>query len=310
MRPTWIPVGRYLRSVISPTGSGSEAICRTPSAMAWIVAALSVKRSTNAASLPVARAPVTSRALAASSRSVSRTSVAAIASSAAFLACVPTRASIRAAARARSPTSRMYAGRSRPGTLRLVMRKLYAELSTPGRATMRCSELVGVERLHAVGGADQDHVGAAPRKQAVGDRAGDVVDLRLHLGWIEDAQVLDVEDDVAVVGREALAQVRVPAELDQLVGDVTARHRDHFDRHREVARHADQLRLVDDAHKLLCHRGDAFLPRERAPAAFDHRAMSRRLVGAVDIDRKVGDVSQLDDRNTVAFQPLCGLDLP
>ena len=37
MRPTWMPVGRKRRSVISPTGSGSAAICARPSAIAAIV---------------------------------------------------------------------------------------------------------------------------------------------------------------------------------------------------------------------------------------------------------------------------------
>ena len=40
------------------------------------------------------------------------------------------------------------------------------------------------------------------------------------------------------------------AELDELARDVAARHRDHLDRQRELAEHADQLRRVDDAHEL------------------------------------------------------------
>ena len=87
-----------------------------------IVAGVSVSRSTNAASWPVARAAPTSSAFAAMSRPSARRIAAAIAGSARFLASVSARATSRAAARAASPTPRMYAATSaRPGTLRFVI---------------------------------------------------------------------------------------------------------------------------------------------------------------------------------------------
>jgi len=123
--PTWMPEGRNARSSISPMGSRKAAISRSPSAIAPIVFGVSVRRSTKASSCPAARAAATSSALAARRRASSRRIAAAIASSAAFLRSVPARASMRAAARAASPTLRMYRPMSsnvpRPGTLRLVI---------------------------------------------------------------------------------------------------------------------------------------------------------------------------------------------
>src|SRR3989454_9482722 len=306
IRPTWMPVGRYLRSLISPTGSGSAAICRRPSAIAATVAGFKVRRSTNAASLPVARAPATSWALAARSFASSRRIAAAIASSAESLACVDARARTRAAARARSPTSRMYTERSRPGTLKL----LTPHCNANGGRYRSCSpsELVRVQSFYTVVGAHQDHVGTAPREQTVGDDADDVVDLRLELGGIQDAQILDVEDDVAVVGREMLAQLRMAAEPDELVRDGAPRHRNDLDRQRVAAEHADQLRLIDDAHETLRHGRDDLLPGQRAAAALDHRAVRGGFVGAVDVDGEHVDAGQLDHRNAVTLEPVRGMD--
>ena len=84
IHPTWMPDGRYLRSVISPTGSGSAAMASSPAAIAAIVSASSVSRSTKAASWPAAVAAATSSALAAISAAASSRSAVAMAISAAF----------------------------------------------------------------------------------------------------------------------------------------------------------------------------------------------------------------------------------
>src|SRR6266849_8423817 len=305
-----MPLGLNLSSLISPTGSGKAAISRTPSAMAATLDAASVSRSTNAASLPAPCAAATSCALAASRLFSSRMIARAIASRAAFFAAVGARARRRDAARARSPTSRMYAGKSRPGTLRLVMRDILSrsvltqETGAPSseprtrRATVR-SELVRVERPDAGVGPDQNDVGATIGEQAVSDDADDVVDLHFELGRIQDPHVLNVEDDVAVVGDEIRAQLRMTAELDQLVRGEAARHGDHLDWQRKVPQHADQLRLVDDADELLRHRGDDFFPGQRAATALDHRAVLGHLVGAVDVDGQHVDRGELDHGNAV-----------
>src|SRR5438094_586060 len=65
MRPTWMPDGRYASPVTSPTGSGSFATSRSPSAIASIALAVSVRRSMKASSRPSARAAFTSCAFAA-----------------------------------------------------------------------------------------------------------------------------------------------------------------------------------------------------------------------------------------------------
>src|SRR6185437_14397626 len=130
---------------------------------------------------------------------------------------------------------------------------------------------------------DQDDIGTADGEQAVGHDADDVVDARLELGRIQDAQIGDVEDHVAVVGDEACTQLGVSAELDQFVRHMALGYRDHFDRQRKVAEHADQLGLVDDAYVLRGDRGDDLFPRQRAAAAFDHRAVGGGFIGPVDI---------------------------
>src|ERR1022692_347310 len=305
--PTWMPLGRNFRSLISPTGSARVAISRSPSAIAATPDAVRVSRSTNAASLPDSRAAATSFALAASNSLSSRAIASAIDSSAAFFAAVGALASTRDAARARLPTSRVAASRSRPGTLRLVMPIFYPH-PVLRRDTGGRSELVRVQRSDTAIGAYQNDVGAAIGEQAIGDDTDDVVDLRLERHRIEDSHVLDVENDVAVVGDEVLPELRSSAELDQLVRDEAARHRYHLDRQRKVAQHADQLRLIDDAHKPGCYRGDDLLPGQRAAPTLDHRAVLGHFVGAVDVNRKRVDGSKLEHRDAVTFKPIGGPD--
>jgi hypothetical protein len=102
--PTCIPDGRYFKSVISPTGSGSAAICSNPSAMPAMLLAVSVRRSIIAESRPRFAALSTSIAFAASSTCSSRLIAAAICSSDLFFAAVSAFATRREAARASRPT--------------------------------------------------------------------------------------------------------------------------------------------------------------------------------------------------------------
>ena len=90
-------------------------------------------------------------------------------------------------------------------------------------------------------------------------------DLRLQRDRVEDGEPGDVEDHVAVVGGEALAPRRLPAQPHELARDVAARHRDHLDRQRKAAQHGDQLRLVADADELAAR------PRRRSSRASARR---------------------------------------
>src|SRR5574341_2671829 len=100
MRPTSRPLGRRHIPVISPTGSGRSATCRSPRAMPSRRARVRVRRSTKAAGWAAARAPATSSALAARMRSPWLSSPAAMAWSAAFFVPPLARASSGLAARA------------------------------------------------------------------------------------------------------------------------------------------------------------------------------------------------------------------
>src|SRR5688500_12707655 len=99
------PLGRTQPSTTSPTGSGSAATCRRPSAMASTRRASSRKRSTTVAGVPAASARSTSSALARSTSSVRSTRRSAAARRASSLAAVDAPASTRAAALAWRPSS-------------------------------------------------------------------------------------------------------------------------------------------------------------------------------------------------------------
>ena len=51
----------------------------------------------------------------------------------------------------------------------------------------------------------QQHIGRTQREQAVGDDAGDVVELGFEFGGFHDAEVVHVDNQVAVIGGVAIA---------------------------------------------------------------------------------------------------------
>ena len=103
--PTWMPDGRYLRSVISPTGSGSAAMASSPSAIAAIVCGVERQAVDERGVVAGGRRGGDVLGVGGDERRLRRARIAAaIASSAAFFARVSARASSRAAARAAAPT--------------------------------------------------------------------------------------------------------------------------------------------------------------------------------------------------------------
>src|SRR5690606_28298110 len=86
------------------------------------------------------------------------------------------------------------------------------------------------DRTHAVLLADQQHIGAAMGEDPDRDDAGYLVEAGLHLEGIRNFQMMDVEDDVAVVGDEVLPPDRFSPRLDHLTGDERPCHRHDLDR--------------------------------------------------------------------------------
>ena len=174
-----MPDGRNVRSVISPTGSGSAAICSSPSAIAAIV-------------FGVERQPVDERGVVAGR--LRRRDV---------LGVGGEQRRLVAADRGRHRRERGVLGRGvgarelarrgargvadvahvgsdvgdvrRPRALWLVMAGIVARRRR--RAGRSAPES---QRAHAVVAAEQDDVGAALREQADGDDAGERADLRLQ----------------------------------------------------------------------------------------------------------------------------------
>ena len=112
MWPTLMPLGRRLRPVISPTGSGMAAICSQPCATVSMMLGVSFKRSTRGAAKPACMAWLMSMALAVcKAAQFSRRSTAKRRSAASLAAVLA--AAIRVdAVRAAAPTSAMYAAMS------------------------------------------------------------------------------------------------------------------------------------------------------------------------------------------------------
>ena len=162
---------------------------------------------------------------------------------------------------------------------------------------------MAVQRPRTLRGTEDQDVGAAPGEQTVRHHAGHVVERGFQRHRIADHEIVHVEDHVAVVGHEAGTQHWPPAQLAHFAGDVFARHRNHFDRQRKAAQLVDELARVGDAHETPRDGRDDLLARERAAAAFDHRQATVHFVGAVDVDRDVVDVVEIEHRKAQLAQP-------
>jgi hypothetical protein len=111
---------------------------------------------------------------------------------------------------------------------------------------------------------------------------------------------MHVEDQVAVVGDHALANLRRAAEFGQFAGDMGACHRDHLHRQGKFAHHRHPLRCIADADEGVGHRGDDLFARQRAAAALDHGHAMIDLVRAIDIDAHGIDIIQVEHADAVA----------
>src|SRR5690606_19893803 len=172
-----------------------------------------------------------------------------------------------------------------------------------GRAAGSC----GPARLHAAFSAEQQDICRAQRKQAVGHQAGVLVEFGLELAWLDDAEVVHVEDDVAVVGYHAFTPHRITAEFDDLARHVAARHRNHFHRQREAAEYIHPLAAIGDTHEFPGRGSDDFFTRQRCATALDELQVFVALIGTVDIDVHAADAVELHHRNAVGLQAPCAL---
>src|SRR5581483_768170 len=102
---------------------------------------------------------------------------------------------------------------------------------------------------------------------------------------------------------DAFAPDGLPAALDELAGDVAARHRDHLDRQRKAPEHVDALARIDHADEGLRRRGDDLLARERRAAALDEPLVRIAFVGAVDVKREFADGIEIDDADAMPLEP-------
>ena len=86
-----------------------------------------------------------------------------------------------------------------------------------------------------------------------------------------------------------------------------ASHGDDLDRQREAAEYRNELARIDDADEFLRDRSDDLLARERAAAALDHVHFAADLVGAIDVDRQVIHLVEIENLDAVAFEALAGV---
>src|SRR6185436_12319018 len=84
--------------------------------------------------------------------------------------------------------------------------------------------------LYAALRAKQQNVSRAQRKQAVGHRPDNLIDLRLQFGCIDNAKPVHIQNHVAIVRHESLAKLRLTAQTHQFAADMGTGHWNYFNR--------------------------------------------------------------------------------
>lgn len=162
------------------------------------------------------------------------------------------------------------------------------------------------DRFHPAGRSQQKHIRPAQGKQTVGHHAHDVVQLRFQLDRLGNLQVVDVEDDVAVVGDKTVAVHRIAAQFHDLPRHMAAGHGNHFHRQRKTAQYRHLLGSIGNADKFLRHGGDDFFPRQCAATALDQAQVGIGFIGAIHIYGNLVHRIQVEYRNSVLLQTFAG----
>src|SRR5690606_11807188 len=103
-------------------------------------------------------------------------------------------------------------------------------------------------------------------------------------GRVGEVEVAHIEDHVAVVGDEALAQCGLAAQGNELPCHQAARHGNDFDRQWKCAEQPHQLAVIRDADETPARFRHDLFPRQRPAATLDELELPVRLVGTVDVD--------------------------
>src|SRR4051812_5428368 len=104
-----------------------------------------------------------------------------------------------------------------------------------------------LQAAYAPWSAEDHDVRGTRREQPHRHHAGDLVDGALEQQGIVDAQLVQIENVIAVVGDDLLAPDRTPPESRELAMYVDARHRDDLDGQGERSQGFDELAFVGDA---------------------------------------------------------------
>src|SRR5690606_19723817 len=119
---------------------------------------------------------------------------------------------------------------------------------------------------------------------------------------VAEIHIVDVDNDVTIVGNHAFAIDRVPAEFNELPGNVAAGHGNDFDRQRKRPELVHPFALVGNADEGLRHGGNNFLTGQGSASALDQLQMVVGLIGAVNVVSQVGNIVQVVYRYSVVAQ--------
>src|SRR5690606_11532776 len=142
-------------------------------------------------------------------------------------------------------------------------------------------------------------------EQPIGNNAGDLIQLGFCCAWINDVQIVNIEDNVAVVGDESFPVNRITTQFDDLACYMASGHGDDFDRKREISEHIHQFASICNTHKFACYCCDDFFARQCSTATFDQLQKTIGFIGTIYINSNFWRGIQIDNRNLQCFQAAC-----
>src|SRR5687768_12740507 len=117
---------------------------------------------------------------------------------------------------------------------------------------------------------------------------------------------MHVKDHIAVIGSKSLPQHGLSPQPYYLARHMTACHRDDLHREWKLAEHIHKLALVRNANEFFRHGSHNFFTGQCSATPFYHMQVRCYLVRTIHIYRKLVDVVQVHDLDSMATEPSGG----
>lgn len=129
-----------------------------------------------------------------------------------------------------------------------------------------------------------DYISFVMSKEIYGYNFCDVVDFVFEIFGMGDFYVVDIQNNVIVIGDYIFMIYRIVVEFYQFVCDIRVCYWDYFNRQREVVQNIDCFSVIDNIYKFFGNCCDDFFMCQCCIVIFDYVVFWVDFISIIDID--------------------------